>query len=156
MKLEMLFAYAYLWAFGFCSMQEYNECLDKMFLETPDVDVLLELETCSFNYKDTFFRLKRYFEYESNSFDVYQFGKTLFTGLEIIYNSNLYPIAEYSKMTYELWNLLPGTLRDEQPFWALSYADEPLSWGDEQQTRAMYEEAFSFYRKEHKTSSLSL
>lgn len=145
--MECLFAYSYLWTLGFCSMQEYNEYLDRVFLETPDDEVLLELEECSNNYKDTFARLKRYFEYEANSFDAYKFGKTLFTGLETVYNSNLYDIVEYSKMTYKLWSLLPKTLYNEQPFWVLSYADDPLSWGDEEQTRAIYEEAFGFYRE---------
>lgn len=40
-------------------------------------------------------------------------------------------------------------LDEEQPFWTLSYADDPLSWGDEEQSKALYEEAFDFYRKQH-------
>ena len=86
MNLECLFAYSYLWAWGFCSMQEYNVHLDRLFSETPNNRVLLELEECSNNYKETFARLKRYFEYETNTFDSYIFGKTLFNGLEIVAN----------------------------------------------------------------------
>ena len=78
MNLECLFAYSYLWAWGFCSMQEYNVHLDRLFSETPNNKILLELEECSNNYKETFARLKRYFEYETNTFDSYIFGKTLF------------------------------------------------------------------------------
>lgn len=51
--MECLFAYSYLWAWGFCSMQEYNVYLDRMFSETPDNKILLELEECSNNYKET-------------------------------------------------------------------------------------------------------
>ena len=77
MNLECLFAYSYLWAWGLCSMQEYNVHLDRLFSETPNNKILLELEKCSNNYKETFARLKRYFEYETNTFDSYIFGKTL-------------------------------------------------------------------------------
>ncbi|HKM03042.1 MAG TPA: hypothetical protein VJZ04_00355 [Lachnospiraceae bacterium] len=56
--MECLFAYAYLWAWGFCPIQEYNNHLDKMFLKAPDDEVLLELEESSSDYKKTFARLK--------------------------------------------------------------------------------------------------
>lgn len=52
MNLECLFAYSYLWAWGFCSMQEYNVHLDRLFSETPNNKILLELEECSNNYKE--------------------------------------------------------------------------------------------------------
>lgn len=50
-------------------MQEYNVHLDRLFSETPNNKILLELEECSNNYKETFARLKRYFEYETNTFE---------------------------------------------------------------------------------------
>ena len=50
-------------------MQEYNVHLDRLFSETPNNKIFLELEECSNNYKETFARLKRYFEYETNTFD---------------------------------------------------------------------------------------
>ena len=127
-------------------MQEYIVHLDRLFSETPNNKILLELEECSNNYKETFARLIRYFEYETNTFDSYIFGKTLFNGLEIVYKSDVYTIAEFGKICYQLWNLLPGFLVQEQPFRTLSYADDPLSWGDEKQSRIMYEEAFRFYK----------
>ena len=117
MNLECLFAYAFLWAWGFCSMQEYNVHLDRMFSETPNNKILLELEESSNN-----------------------------NGLEIVYKSNVYTIAEFGKICYQLWKLLPEFLVQEQPFWTLSYADDPLSWGDEKQSRIIYEEAFRFYK----------
>lgn len=33
-----------------------------------------------------------------------------------------------------------------EPFHTLSYADDPLSWNDEKQTRKLYEELFEFYK----------
>lgn len=145
--MEHLFAYAYLWALGFCSMQEYNFHLDSMFSAAPDDGVLSELEECSDNYKNTFVRLKKYFEFETNTFDSDQFGETLFKGLETCYNSGVYDIAEFGKRCYELWNLLPDYLNQVQPFNVLCYADDPLSWGDEKQTHTLYTNAFNFYKK---------
>lgn len=143
--MESLFAYSYLWAWGFCSMQEYNTYLDSMFSKTPDDELLLELEECADNYKNTFARLKRYFEYEINGFDSDRFGKILFEGLETAYNSGFYDIVEFGKSCYKMWNMLPDFLNHEQPFYVLCYADDPLSWGDEKQTRTLYEDAFNFY-----------
>jgi len=145
--MECLFAYSYLWAWGFCSMQEYNVHLDMKFSESPNDDVLLGLEECSDNYKDTFARLNRYFEYETNSFDYYIFGKTLFEGLKIAYKSEDYNIFEFASKCYKLWKLLPKDLSNEEPFFILCYADDPLSWGDEKQTRTLYEQAFEFYKR---------
>lgn len=145
--MECLLAYAYLCGLGFCSAQEYRVHLDKMFLNTPDDELLLELEECSGNYKETFARLKRYFEYEANSFDDNKFGKILFHGLEAAYKSDVYTMAEFGSRCYELYQMLPGFLEQKQPFWILSYADDPLSWGDEEQSRTLYEKAFDFFKE---------
>ena len=76
--MESLFAYSYLWAFGFSSLHEYNRHLDELFLANPNDERLLELEECSNNCKDTFARLKWYFDCKSNTFDTDMFGKALF------------------------------------------------------------------------------
>ena len=46
---------------------------------------------------------------------------------------------------YNLWEDLPGQIQDIELFWALCYADDPLSWGDEEQTRSIYENMMNFY-----------
>lgn len=33
-----------------------------------------------------------------------------------------------------------------EPFHTLSYDDNPLSWGDEEQTRKIYEDFFDFHK----------
>lgn len=127
--MECLFAYLYLWTWGFFSAEEYNVQLDKMFSESLDNEVLLELEEYSSNYKDTFARLQRYFAYETSVFKINKFGKTLFKGLETVYNSNIYSITEFGRRCYGLWKMLPEYLSHEEPFFILCYADDPLSWG---------------------------
>lgn len=145
--MECLFAYSYLWVWGFFSAEEYNAALDKMFSEAPDKELLLELEECSSQYKDTFARLQSHFAHETNTFNSDKFGKTLFKGLEAVYNSDVYSISEFARRCHALWKMLPEYLSREEPFFVLYYADEPLSWGDEKQTRKLYEKAFDFYKK---------
>lgn len=43
--------------------------------------------------------------------------------------------------------LLPQETGQKEPFKALCYADDCLSWGDEKQTRELYEKAFQYYSK---------
>ena len=49
---------------------------------------------------------------------------------------------------YSLWESLPGNLQNMEPFWSLCYADEPLTWGDEAQTRSLYETMLSYYEED--------
>ena len=144
--MERLYAYAYLWAWDLDREQVYRDMLDNMFMNSPENELLLELEGLVSSYKESFFRIKRYFDYENVNFDKGIFGKFLFEGLENVYVSNEIPIKEFAKRTYEIWKMLPRDIVDEEPFIILSYADEPLSWGDEVQTRNLYEKAFSFYK----------
>ena len=73
------------------------------------------------------------------------FGKHLFAGLESVYNANTFSIADFGKHCALLWHDIPSELAQTEPFWTLCYADDALSWGDEAQTRTLYEKAFSFY-----------
>ena len=54
-------------------------------------------------------------------------------------------IHSFAKKAYNIWQLLPSDIASVEPFHILSYADDPLSWGDERQCRELYEEAFDFY-----------
>ena len=47
---------------------------------------------------------------------------------------------------YSLWESLPGNIQNIEPFFTLSYADDPLSWGDEEQTRNIYEYMLNYYK----------
>lgn len=46
---------------------------------------------------------------------------------------------------YSLWQNLPEQISYVEPFYILSYADDPLSWGDEKQARELYENAIGYY-----------
>ena len=117
-----------------------------MFHANSDNDMLLELESCSSDCDATFDVLQRFWKYEYNDFSVDTFGKCLLEDLKAIYISNIFSIQDYAKMCYSIWQQLPSELNTVDPFHTLSYADEPLSWGDKAQTRKLYEELFDFYK----------
>lgn len=58
---------------------------------------------------------------------------------------NFSDIREFASRMYGLWEDFPGNLQDIETFWTLSHADDPLSWGDEGQTRKIYERTLCYY-----------
>lgn len=84
-----------------------------------------------------------YWTYLQPELDSQLFGKYLFSGLRIAYNT--ISIETFAKNAYLLWLELPSQLDQTEPFLTLCYADDSLSWNDEKQTRALYEKAFAFY-----------
>ena len=144
--MERLICKSLLWKIGLTTGEEYHKTLDEMFLATSDKDILLDLESCSSDCETTFDILQRYWKYECNDFSVVSFGKCLLEDLKTTYHSNAFSVEDYGKMCYSLWQYFPNELSMTEPFRTLSYADDPLSWNDEKQTRKLYEELFEFYK----------
>ena len=140
---EILLSYAILLEVGLISDTEYKEYLNELFLQHSDNDLLLELEWESFDREQTVkIILNHCFE---NGFNYYIFGCFLFSKLEETYYRNDMDIRCFSSKAYSIWRLLPSNIQNKEPFWTLNYADDPLSWGDEQQTRELYQKAFQYY-----------
>ena len=144
--MEKLICKSLLWKMELSNGEDYNTTLDKMFLENSNNDLLLELESCSSDSDATFDILQRYWKYECGDFSVDDFGKCLLEDLKTVYFSNAFIIAEFGKRCYQLWQQLPREMHTKEPFHTLSYANEPLSWNDEEQTRKLYEDLFDFYK----------
>lgn len=144
--MERLICKSLLWEVGFTNGDDYNKTLDEMFLENSDSDMLLELESCSSDCDTTFDVLQRYWKYECKEFSVEIFGRCLTGDLKTIYESNVFSIKDFGEKCYSLYQQLPDELDTIEPFHTLSYADDPLSWGDEEQTRKIYEDFFNFYK----------
>ena len=144
--MERLICKSLLWKIGLTMGDDYNKTLDEMFLANSDNDMLLELESCSSDCDATFDILQRFWKYECNDFSVDTFGKCLLEDLIIIYFSNIFSIEDYAKKCSSLWQHFPNEVNTIEPFHTLSYADEPLSWNDENQTQKLYEELFEFYK----------
>ncbi len=149
--MEELLVYALLLYVGFDVEEKYQSKLDELFLANPTDDFLLELETMSGNIKESIIyisvNLKTKFKCgNSDNINYDIFGKALMDSLKPFYkNTELILFAEKG---WYLWNSLPDVLWQTEPFWKLSYADEPLCYGDEAHTRELYEAMLNYYDNE--------
>lgn len=139
--MEELLAYAYLFGMDLIPEAIYEEKLNELFLQKPTDEDLLELEFLSRNRKETMVYIRIHLNYNSMDFD--RLGRVLFRLLKPIYAS--VDIHRFGEAMYSLWENLPGNLQGMQLFWTLCYADDPLSWGDEKQSREIYEEMLEYY-----------
>jgi hypothetical protein len=143
--MEELLVYAILLYEKLVTENEYNKRLDELFLSTPEnvdlFDALLYLESET-DIKKAIIYVKTHIDY--NNMDIDSFGKIFMSKLKEVYKSYS-DIREFASRMFNLWEGLPGNLQNIEPFWTLSYADEPLSWGDEEQTRNIYERMLCYY-----------
>ena len=141
--MEKLYAELLLWYVGFHSSEQYNDLLNEYFLQDRENEVLLELEWCSSDLLDSLGRFTRYWEHECLTFDCDSFGVQLFGGLKAAYEKT--ELTEFARLGFALYRALPEEIAQTEPFYTLCYADEPLCWGDVEQTRMLYETAFAVY-----------
>ena len=144
--MEKLICKSLLWKIGLTDGNDYSKTLDEMFLSDVNNELLLELEGCSYDYDTAFDILQRFWKYECKNFSVDVFGGCLTEDLKTVYQSNVFHIEDFGRKCYSLWQHLPNELNTIEPFHTLSYADDPLSWGDEEQARKIYEEFFEVYK----------
>lgn len=143
---ERLLSYAILLNCELMTLNKYNDYLNEIFLQHPDNDLLLELQWSSNDNKKTIVTIYEYSNKAEIDYDV--FGKFFFNELKLAYNEM--NINIFSEKAYSAWNLLPENIKEIEPFVTLCYADDPLSWGDENQTRELYENTFLYYEKHSK------
>ena len=143
--MEELWIYAILLYQELVTEHEYNKRLDELFLSASKNDDLfdhlldLEWET---DMKKAIVYIRTHVDY--NHLDIDLLGKILMSKLKEIYKNDS-DIRKFSYRMYDLWESLPGNIQDIEPFRTLCYADDPLSWGDEEQTRAIYERMLCYY-----------
>ncbi len=142
--MEELLAYAYLLGEGLIEFNVYENRLNEMFENDTENEDLIELEYLSSSLKETIIYIRAHTNY--NTMDINKFGKKLFELLKPIYNTM--DIETFAKAMNSLWHGLADNMQDIDPFWMLSYADEPLSWGDKEQTRELFEKAITYYDNE--------
>ena len=141
---EKTYAIIVLFLAGMITPDDYNSCLDKIFLENPENDLLTDLEFASNDFDETRSIINEYILKTKLNIDYSVFGSALFEKISEVYNNNITDIEFFACKAYSVWKLLPHEISAKEPFWTLSYADECLSYGDEKQTRKLYEETFSY------------
>ena len=140
--MEELLVYVILLCEKLVTEDEYNKRLDELFLNAPENDDLLYLEWET-DIKKAIIYVRTHIDY--NHLDTEQFGRILMSRLKAVY-VNCPDIKRFAGRMYSLWESLPGNIQNIEPFWTLSYADDPLSWGDEEQTRNIYEHMLNYYK----------
>ncbi len=137
--MEELFVYALLCSEGIDMWAMYSQKLDKLFIENPENKDYLFLEEMT-PKEAVLHSIAIMYRTEFNS---EYFGKILMKSLQQVYKDTALEI--FAKKMYSLWEKLPEVIKEREPFFTLSYADDCLSYGDEDQCRQLYEEAMHYY-----------
>lgn len=140
--MEELFAYAILICAGIESEEAYHKRLDELFLDDSTNEIFLNLEWQN-DIRGAFAYIEANVDY--TTFDEDLFGKSLMERLRKYYD-RCPDIREFAAPMYNLWEILPDSIQDKQPFFTLCYADDPLSWGDEAQTTKLYNSMLDYYK----------
>lgn len=140
--MEELYIFALLLNEEIISKESYFRRLDTLFLDNPKNELLLHLEWET-NISEAILYIKT--QIDSNILDYELFGKILMEKIKTYYEHNP-NIKIFADKMYRLWKSLPETLQKKEPFFALCYADDPLSWGDEEQTREIYKHMMNYYK----------
>ena len=140
---ETLLVYTILLDSDLTTISEYKDHLDELFLKNSDDDLLLELEWSITDFNKSKMLIHDYFINHDINHDI--FGSFLMQKLKPIYISYDTDIKAFEYRMLELWQKLPSKMMQKEPFWKMSYAGEPLTWGDINQTRELYEEMLNFY-----------
>ncbi|MEY8321520.1 hypothetical protein AAK894_10630 [Lachnospiraceae bacterium 46-61] len=140
--MEELLACAILLYQNIITEEIYQKKLNELFLKDIGNEIFLELEWET-NINEAIIYICTHINYKNINYE--QFGKFLMKILKKYYECCT-NIKQFSNKMYLLWKSLPGNIQDKQPFCILGYADDPLSWGDEEQTRSIYEKMLNYYQ----------
>ena len=140
--MEELLVYAILLYEDLVTENEYSKRLDELFLNDPENEDLLYLEWET-DIKKAIIYIRTNIDY--NNLEIERFGRILISKLKAVH-VNCSDIKCFASRMYHLWESLPGNIQNIEPFWTLCYADDPLSWGDEEQTRNIYEYMLDYYK----------
>ena len=142
--MEELLVLAILYCEDIIAEEAYDKKLNEFFLNDPENEDLLYLEWET-DIKKAVAYIKEHIAF--NIFVYELFGRIFMQKLKGYYE-NCSDIKHFAEKMYLLWENLPETIQDKEPFFTLNYADEPLSWGDEEQTRNLYENVLNYYFSE--------
>ena len=140
--MEEVLAYIFLSYQKIVTEDEYQNRLDELFLENPQNEDLLYLE-----WETDIEKAIAYIRQRSDckAIDTVLFGRCCMDKIAEFYRECSFDIKKFASRMYGLWKILPDFIQYQEPFYVLSYADDPLSWGDEEQSRSIYERMMNYY-----------
>ena len=139
--MEPLIVSALLYYAGFRNLDDFDSQLDSAFLADPDNRVLLDLETS--DTKSALIHVLSFLNPDKIDMDV--FGRLLMRTLKAEYQKAGPDLSSFANKTHLLYSYISAGVGFTDPFDILSYADDPLSWGNETQCRELYQKAFDWY-----------
>ncbi|MDE6731495.1 MAG: hypothetical protein K2J77_01280, partial [Oscillospiraceae bacterium] len=110
--MEKLVALCNLWTFGLGYKDDYRSELDRLFLENPEDDFLLELEGFG---DDSAAALTRLSPLAEGSLNVDVFVKELLEALERVYIENRLSPLEFGERRLRMLYALPRALTQPEP-----------------------------------------
>ena len=140
---EKIYAFVLLLQATIVTQEEYTDFLNGLFIEKPTNELLLELEFASNHFAETLTIINEVLNGRKTPLNYDVFGSVLFENIKKLYEKNSLEIEVFYRKAYNVWKLLPDAVQHIEPFWTLLYADDCLSYGDEAQTRKLYEAAFA-------------
>lgn len=146
--MEKLYAYAYLWALDFVTEQQYNDYLDRLFLESSYNELLAELELCSGSYNKSLGVFHGYLLRTNEKFDISTFGKFLFAEMKKAYADNRFDIETFINKCCWLYRNLPDIIDVyDYPFFYLNYIDDTYEFNGEIDARKQIEQMLDFFEE---------
>lgn len=140
--MEELLAFALLLSQKLTEENEYQKRLDAMFLDNPENDDLLYLEwETDINKAILYINT----HIDCTTWNCELFGQLLMEKLKIYYK-NCADMKLFGDKIYSLWDCLPGHIQNKDPFYSMCYANDPLSYGNENQSREIYKSIMDYYR----------
>lgn len=146
---EYLYYYAITLKVGLSSIKEYNIWLDNIFLNEVDNEFLVELEFSSNDINSTIHIIKNLIDPNISRLDFDFIGKLLFKAFEVKYHQDSCILEDLAHQAYSIWNILPHNIANKEPFYTLCYIDDPISYGDEKQTRELFHKLFNYHGGNH-------
>ncbi len=121
--------------------ERYKNYLDDLFIENSEDELILELQWCTNDLEKTVVTIMS--ALHDVELDYVECRKAIIAELEVLYNE--LELEEFAELGYSVWNNLEGEMRDEKPLNDLCFADDPLSWGDKEQSIEIYQKLFRYY-----------
>ncbi len=138
-----LYTLALLYMGNFAVEQDYVAALDTLFLKDPKNKELLHLESETDIKEAMLYCLSHFAPSDDQKED---FGRCLMDKLRPLYKAQS-DLAAFTGALYRIWrDYLERDFGTEYPLYIMSYANDPLTWGDEKQTKELCERMLYYYR----------
>ncbi|MBR5948369.1 MAG: GNAT family N-acetyltransferase [Clostridia bacterium] len=132
---------------GLISFEDYCEQLNALFLaDEGQSEILLELQLCTRDPKDTAGALKVYLLDKTAQLDMHKVAALIFAEAERQYSEDTDELIKLTRKMYEVYKLLPYSAWYEEPFIRLAAIDEYWDWDGKADCIEELKYLFNYYK----------